>query len=49
MTSEDFIPDRLRRLWGRSESSRLGRPAALDVNRVVTASVQVADRDGLGG
>lgn len=49
MTSEDFIPDRLRRLWGRSESSRLGRPAALDVNRVVSASVQVADRDGLGG
>ncbi|GGO32737.1 TetR/AcrR family transcriptional regulator [Micromonospora parathelypteridis] len=49
MTSEDFIPARLRRLWGRSETSRLGRPAGLDVNRVVTASVEIADRDGLGG
>ncbi|WCN79446.1 TetR/AcrR family transcriptional regulator [Micromonospora sp. LH3U1] len=49
MTSEDVIPARLRRLWGRSESSRLGRPAVLDVNRVVTASVEIADRDGLGG
>ncbi|MET8547173.1 TetR/AcrR family transcriptional regulator [Micromonospora zamorensis] len=49
MTSEDFIPARLRRLWGRSESSRLGRPATLDVNQVVTASVEIADRDGLGG
>lgn len=49
MTSEDAIPVRLRRLWGRSESSRLGRPATLDVNRVVTASVQIADRDGLAG
>ncbi|TNH29928.1 TetR/AcrR family transcriptional regulator [Micromonospora orduensis] len=49
MTSEDAIPVRLRRLWGRSESSRLGRPATLDVGRVVTASVQIADRDGLAG
>ncbi|MBM0231955.1 TetR/AcrR family transcriptional regulator C-terminal domain-containing protein [Micromonospora sp. STR1_7] len=43
------MPVRLRRLWGRSESSRLGRPAALDVNRIVGASVEIADRDGLGG
>ncbi|MEU7182384.1 MULTISPECIES: TetR/AcrR family transcriptional regulator [Streptomyces] len=49
MTSEDFIPAPLRRLWGIAESSRLGRPAALDVTRVVTAAVQIADRDGLGG
>ncbi|MET8306723.1 TetR/AcrR family transcriptional regulator [Micromonospora sp. NPDC005173] len=49
MTSDDFVPDRLRRLWGMSESSRLGRPAALDVNRVVAAAVEIADRDGLGG
>ncbi len=49
MTSEDFIPAPLRRLWGIPESSRLGRPAALDVNRVVAAAVKIADRDGLGG
>ncbi len=49
MTTEDFIPAPLRRLWGISESSRLGRPATLDVNRVVAAAVEIADRDGLGG
>jgi AcrR family transcriptional regulator len=49
MTSEDFVPALLRRLWGKSESSRLGRPAALDVGRVVAAAVKIADRDGLGG
>ncbi|MFI0733270.1 TetR/AcrR family transcriptional regulator [Streptomyces sp. NPDC021225] len=49
MTSEDFIPAPLRRLWGISESSRLGRPAVLDVNLVVAAAVEIADRDGLGG
>lgn len=49
MTSEDFVPASLRRLWGMSESSRLGRPAALDVDRVVAAAVEIADRDGLGG
>jgi AcrR family transcriptional regulator len=49
MISEDFVPAPLRRLWGLSESSRLGRPAALDVNRVVGEAVEIADRDGLGG
>ncbi|MGC5290636.1 TetR/AcrR family transcriptional regulator [Micromonospora sp. DT231] len=49
MTSEDFIPVPLRRLWGMPESSRLGRPATLDVTVVVAAAVQIADRDGLGG
>ncbi|MEU8333567.1 TetR/AcrR family transcriptional regulator [Micromonospora sp. NPDC048839] len=49
MTSEDFVPAPLRRLWGMPESSRLGRPAALDVNMVVAAAVTIADRDGLGG
>ncbi|MEH1164331.1 TetR/AcrR family transcriptional regulator [Micromonospora sp. CPCC 205539] len=49
MASEDVIPARLRRLWGVSETSRLGRPAALDVHRVVAAAVTLADRDGLGG
>ncbi|WP_433126320.1 TetR/AcrR family transcriptional regulator [Micromonospora sp. CA-240977] len=49
MTSEDFVPAPLRRLWGMPESSRLGRPATLDVNVVVAAAVKIADRDGLGG
>ncbi len=49
MASEDFVPAPLRRLWGITESSRLGRPAALDVNMVVAAAVEIADRDGLGG
>ncbi|TMR88679.1 TetR/AcrR family transcriptional regulator [Nonomuraea basaltis] len=49
MTGEDSVPASLRRLWGMSESSRLGRPAALDVDRVVAAAVEIADRDGLGG
>ncbi|MET7708937.1 TetR/AcrR family transcriptional regulator [Micromonospora sp. NPDC005413] len=49
MTSEDFVPAPLRRLWRMSEPSRLGRPAALDVNLVIAAAVEIADRDGLGG
>ncbi|HEX5594693.1 MAG TPA: TetR/AcrR family transcriptional regulator [Micromonosporaceae bacterium] len=49
MTSEDYVPASLRRLWRMSDSSRLGRPAALDVDRVVAAAVEIADRDGLGG
>jgi AcrR family transcriptional regulator len=48
MTGEDFVPAPLRRLWRMSESSRLGRPAALDVDVVVAAAVEIADRDGLG-
>ncbi len=49
MTSEDYIPAALRRLWRMPESSRLGRPAALDVDLIVAAAVEIADRDGLGG
>ncbi|WP_327102657.1 TetR/AcrR family transcriptional regulator [Nonomuraea glycinis] len=49
MTSEDFVPAALRRLWRMPESPRLGRPAALDVDLVVAAAVEIADRDGLGG
>ncbi|MEU7752843.1 TetR/AcrR family transcriptional regulator [Micromonospora sp. NPDC049171] len=49
MTSEDFVPAPLRRLWGMPESSRLGRPATLDVTVVVAAAVTIADRDGLAG
>lgn len=43
------LPDQLRRLWRRVEPSRLGRPAALDLDRVVAAAVELADRDGLAG
>ncbi|WP_459711414.1 TetR/AcrR family transcriptional regulator [Actinophytocola sp. KF-1] len=49
MTSEDFVPDTLRRLWRMAEPARLGRPATLDIDRVVAAAVDLADRDGLGG
>ncbi|MEU4514997.1 TetR/AcrR family transcriptional regulator [Nonomuraea wenchangensis] len=49
MTSEDIVPAALRRLWRMPESSRLGRPAALDVDLIVAAAVEIADRDGLGG
>lgn len=49
MTSDDFVPAPLRRLWGMSEPARLGRPASLDVNVVVAAAVKIADRDGLDG
>lgn len=43
------VPPGLRRLWGHSARSRLGRPAELDVRRVVRAAVELADRDGLAG
>ncbi|MFF9851430.1 TetR/AcrR family transcriptional regulator [Streptomyces litmocidini] len=49
MTSEDAVPAPLRRLWRLAEPSRLGRPAALDVDLVVAAAVETADRDGLDG
>ncbi|WP_020669533.1 TetR/AcrR family transcriptional regulator [Amycolatopsis nigrescens] len=49
MTSEEGLPAGLRRLWGLSEPARLGRPAELDVRRVVAAAVELADRDGLAG
>ncbi|KAA0023727.1 TetR/AcrR family transcriptional regulator [Antrihabitans cavernicola] len=47
--TDDAIPPELRRLWGIGADSRLGRPAELDVTRVVTAAVDLADRDGLAG
>ena len=42
-------PVELRRLWGLEGRSRLGRPAELDVERVLRAAVAVADRNGLPG
>jgi AcrR family transcriptional regulator len=43
------VPVELRRLWGLPVTSRLGRPAELDVAQVVRAAVALADRDGLEG
>jgi AcrR family transcriptional regulator len=43
------LPEDLLRLWRRQSGSGLGRPAALDVDRVVGAAVELADRDGLPG
>ncbi|NNH72596.1 TetR/AcrR family transcriptional regulator [Nocardia uniformis] len=47
--SEPEVPDDLARLWRLSAGTRLGRPAALDVKRVVEVAVELADRDGLAG
>jgi len=49
MTSEDLVPAGLRRLWGLSETSKLGRRAELDVRQVVNKAIELADRDGLAG
>jgi AcrR family transcriptional regulator len=44
----DQVPPELRRLWGIADDGvRLGRPAELDVERVVRTAVALADRDGL--
>ncbi|GAA2122518.1 TetR/AcrR family transcriptional regulator [Glycomyces algeriensis] len=44
---ETAVPDELARLWRIASESRLGRPAKLDVGRVVDAAVALADREGL--
>lgn len=47
---EEQVPVELARLWRLPVGeSRLGRPAALDVEQVVRAGVELADRDGLPG
>lgn len=45
------LPEDLARLWRRptGSGSRLGRPAALDVERVVRTAVAMADEHGLAG
>ncbi|MET7750241.1 TetR/AcrR family transcriptional regulator [Micromonospora sp. NPDC005367] len=45
----DEVPVGLARLWRLPTESRLGRPAALDIDRVVRTAVALADRDGLAG
>jgi AcrR family transcriptional regulator len=47
--AEEKVPAELGRLWRLSTGSRLGRPAELDVERVVQAAVGLADHDGLSG
>jgi len=44
---ETEVPDELARLWRISSESRLGRPAKLDVGRVVDAAIALADAEGL--
>ncbi|MFI6362544.1 TetR/AcrR family transcriptional regulator [Nocardia sp. NPDC050630] len=46
--TDDALPADLARLWRRPVSTRLGRPAELDVDQVVRAAVDLADRAGLG-
>ena len=47
--SGEDIPVELRRLWGLPQSSTVGRPASLEVARVVHAAVDIADRKGIAG
>ncbi|MGW0353597.1 TetR/AcrR family transcriptional regulator [Nocardia nova] len=41
------VPDHLARLWRLPVDTKLGRPAALDVDRVVATAIHLVDRDGL--
>ncbi|MCI2423353.1 TetR/AcrR family transcriptional regulator [Saccharopolyspora sp. K220] len=43
------VPPELRRLWRVPANSRMGRPAELDVDRVMRAAVELADQHGLAG
>ncbi|MET8526794.1 TetR/AcrR family transcriptional regulator [Micromonospora sp. NPDC005172] len=45
----DEVPADLARLWRLSTSARRGRPAELDVDRIVGAAVDLADHEGLDG
>jgi AcrR family transcriptional regulator len=49
ITDEEKVPVELARLWRLPATSRLGRRAELDVEQVVRAAVELADRDGLAG
>jgi AcrR family transcriptional regulator len=44
---QEHMPPALARLWRLPTESRRGRPARLDVGRVVGAAVDLADREGL--
>ncbi|MGK4597408.1 TetR/AcrR family transcriptional regulator [Amycolatopsis sp. w19] len=47
MTDEAGAPATLMRLWRRSERSTRGRPSVLDIDGVVAAAVDLADREGV--
>ncbi|WP_017596144.1 TetR/AcrR family transcriptional regulator [Nocardiopsis potens] len=47
--ADQEVPPELGRLWRVPTAARLGRPAALDVDRIVRTAVGLADRDGLAG
>ncbi|WP_328404280.1 TetR/AcrR family transcriptional regulator [Nocardia sp. NBC_00403] len=47
--SGEKLPDQLVRMWRLPTGPRLGRPAELDVDRVVGTAVALADRAGLQG
>ncbi len=47
--TDPTMPADLARLWRLTTPSGVGRPAALDVDTVVRAAVELADRDGLAG
>lgn len=46
---DERIPAALARLWRLPTESRRGRPAQLDVEQVVYAAIELADREGLSG
>lgn len=45
--SDQALPAGLARLWRLAGPARQGRPAALDLDRIVSAAVDLADQDGL--
>ncbi|MFE6613259.1 TetR/AcrR family transcriptional regulator [Amycolatopsis sp. NPDC057786] len=47
MTDEGDAPATLMRLWRRAERPTRGRPSVLDIDRVVAAAVDLADREGI--
>jgi AcrR family transcriptional regulator len=49
LMADPEVPPDLARLWRLPTPSRLGRPAELDVDRVVQAAVTLADEEGLAG
>ncbi|KFU79846.1 regulatory protein, tetR family [Amycolatopsis lurida] len=47
MTDEGDAPATLMRLWRRAERPTRGRPSVLDIDSVVAAAVDLADREGV--
>lgn len=47
--AEHQLPPVVARMWGRDTGSRHGPRPSLDLGRIVSAAIEVADRDGLEG